>query len=98
MDARACEIQAAIAKILLEDWDPIGVHDVPEAQDEYDSYVAGVYRLLAAGATPAELAVHLLSIENDSMGLAFRGAAALAGVAQKLWNLDVHLAKPGEKR
>jgi hypothetical protein len=32
-----------------------------EAQDEYHSYVGGVYRLLAAGATPDELAAHLLS-------------------------------------
>jgi hypothetical protein len=96
-DERAREIQADIARILLEDWDPIGVHDVPEAQDEYDSYVGGVYRLLATGATPEELAAHLLSIENDSMGLGFRGAADLAGVAQKLRDLDVRLASPLEK-
>jgi hypothetical protein len=100
MDARdepAREIQAAIAKILLEDWDPIGVHDVTEAQDEYDSYVSGVYRLLVAGATAEALAAHLLAIENEAVGLALRGQTDLAGVAQKLRNLDVRLASPQEK-
>jgi hypothetical protein len=42
---RAKAIQESIREILLRDWDPIGVNDVPEAQDEYDSYVGGVYRL-----------------------------------------------------
>ncbi len=36
---RAREYQSAIRKILMEEWDPIGVSDIPEAQDEYDSYI-----------------------------------------------------------
>jgi hypothetical protein len=39
----ARKIQESIRLVLLRDWDPIGVQDVPEAQDEYDSYVGGVY-------------------------------------------------------
>jgi hypothetical protein len=31
---------------LLKEWDPIGVGQIPEAQDEYDSYVPDVYKLL----------------------------------------------------
>ena len=34
---RAQRYHHAIREILLRDWDPVGVADVPEAQDEYDS-------------------------------------------------------------
>jgi hypothetical protein len=30
------EIETKIRPVLMEDWDPIGVSDVPEAADEYD--------------------------------------------------------------
>ncbi len=50
-EERAREIQRSIAEVLLRNWDPIGVRNVPQAQDEYDAYVGGVYRLIASGAT-----------------------------------------------
>ena len=40
-EERAREIQRSIAEVLLRNWDPIGVRNVPQAQDEYDAYVAG---------------------------------------------------------
>ena len=49
-DKRAREVQNAIREVLIREWDPIHIQDVPEAQDEYDGYVGGVYRLLAGGA------------------------------------------------
>src|SRR2546422_882097 len=66
---RAKDIQDSIRHILLHDWDPIGVADVPEAQDEYDSYVGGVYRLLASHCSADEMIDHLLKIESQTMGL-----------------------------
>jgi hypothetical protein len=39
---RARTIQESIHDILLRDWDPIGINDVPEARDEYDSYIGGL--------------------------------------------------------
>jgi len=33
--------QRVVAKILIEDWDPIGVNDVPECQDEYAYGIQG---------------------------------------------------------
>lgn len=95
-EGRAREIQSAIAKVLLEDWDPIGVAGIEEAKDEYDSYVGGVYRLLAEDATPEELAEHLASIEHEAMGLSFRAAGDLMVVAQRLRALDVRLGAPKE--
>jgi hypothetical protein len=88
---RAREIQVAIARVLLEDWDPIGIRHVPEAQDEYDRYVGGVYRLLATGASPSEVARHLLTIESEHMGYKQPRPSDLLPVAEKLCSLDVKL-------
>jgi hypothetical protein len=54
---------------LWRDWDPIGVNDTPEAQDEYDSYVGGVCSLLISGADAFKLRQHLAQIETVNMGL-----------------------------
>ena len=43
---RARRYHAGIHRILLRDWDPIGVADIVEAQDEYDSYVGKIYGML----------------------------------------------------
>jgi hypothetical protein len=59
----------SIRSILMAHWDPIGVCDEPAAADEYDSYVAGLSRLLAKAATAGEIAAHLLEIERAEMGL-----------------------------
>jgi hypothetical protein len=61
-------MQRELGDILLRNWDPIGIKDEPEAQDEYDSYVGGVYRLLASGASIKEIATHLASIETSLLG------------------------------
>src|SRR5262245_33706874 len=89
-EKRTREIQEQIRQVLLQDWDPIGVADIPEARAEYDSYVGGVYRLLAQHAAPATVAAHLASIEGDQMGLPASPASRLA-VATKLCSLDVQL-------
>lgn len=36
----------AVDLILWEDWDPIGVNDIPAARNEYSSYVPSIVRLL----------------------------------------------------
>ena len=90
-EQRAEQIQESIRRVLLHDWDPIGIRDVPEAQDEYDSYVGGVYRLLASGASEQQIAEHLWRIEADAMGLSALDQAKLAPVARKLCALDVKL-------
>jgi hypothetical protein len=54
----------------LNDWDPIDIQDVPEAQDEYDRYIAPVIERLRSGASAALLARWLLDIETGEMGLA----------------------------
>jgi hypothetical protein len=42
-------IKVDIRHVLMDVWDPIGIKDEPKAQDEYDSYLGGVYGLLVGG-------------------------------------------------
>jgi hypothetical protein len=86
---RAKAIQESIREILLRDWDPIGVNDVPEAQDEYDSYVGGVYRLLASHCSTKQMVDHLANIESQTMELGVANREHLARVANQLLALDV---------
>ena len=73
----------AVRQILLREWEPIGVVDVPAAQDEYDVYIQPIVRLVLGHASPTVLSEHLLRIENVEMGLrADRGRAFRA--AEKL--------------
>ncbi len=67
-EARAREIQASIREVLNETWDPIGALMLG-VMDEYDSYVGGVYRLLASGTSAPALSAHLQHIEQRLMGL-----------------------------
>ncbi len=58
-----------INTILFRDWDPIGVNDEPQCEDEYESYVGGIYRLVVGDADCFKLAEHLARIETESIGL-----------------------------
>jgi len=53
----------------MSKWDPIGVSDVPEAADEYDSYIDGVWSLLKNTASDDVIAEYLRKIETERMGL-----------------------------
>lgn len=55
--------------ILLKEWDPIGVGDSPEADDEYDSYVKDISRMLRDGKSVDELYNYLRWIEVEHIGL-----------------------------
>lgn len=90
---RAREIQAAIGKILLEDWDPIGIRDVREAQDEYDHFIGGVYRLLATGARAQQVAEHLCEMEIEWLRFTPPRPSDLLPLAEKLCALDVRLER-----
>ena len=67
--SRIKRYQEAIRSILLKEWDPIGVKDVPEAQDEYDSYIPGVCKLLINRESSEKIFQYLWKVETDYMGL-----------------------------
>ena len=60
-------IRVEIRRVLMEVWDPIGVKDEPNAQDEYDAYLGGVYSLLLSGASDESISEHLWRIVTERM-------------------------------
>ena len=67
-NAYSRRICGAIRRIFLEIWDPIGICDVPNAQDEYDSYIGHMFELLTTRASDAKLAEYLAWITSQ-MGM-----------------------------
>ena len=61
------EVRRQIRVVLMSKWDPIGVNDVPEAADEYDSYIGGVYELLERGASEESIRAYLANVEMAAM-------------------------------
>jgi hypothetical protein len=59
----------AIRDILLREWDPIGVASIPEARDEYDSYLPGLHSLIFRRVAQDQVTLHLLQIEMQLMEL-----------------------------
>ena len=90
---RAAEIQDSIRQILYREWDPIGVcGEAPE--DEYDSYIAPVYRILVGGRSEQELVEFLFRTARDTIGVASDTAEHLEfgrPIARRLLELDVRL-------
>ena len=94
-EERTREIQRSIAEVLLRYWDPICVRNVPQAEDEYDAYVGGVYRLIASGATARQLAEHLARLEAEQLGFQDTDPKMLIPLAKKLLKLNVRLESGG---
>ena len=59
----------AIKALLLHEWDPIGISDVAEANDEYDSYAVQVYTMICEGANATEIARYLNWVVTCRMSL-----------------------------
>ena len=79
---------AAIRRILLEDWDPIGVREEPTIQDEYEAYAVGVYSILARGGTDADVAAYL-DFAADRIGLSPGARAGVGRIVRALRALGI---------
>jgi len=88
---RAREIMNQIHDVLWYDWDPIGVRELGGPEDEYDSYIGGIYRLLTQDANADAVIDYLYRIETDAMGGSLRDKSLLRPVAEKLVTIDVKL-------
>lgn len=89
-DNRAAEIQDSIRQILYYHWNPIGFAGIlPE--DEYDSYIGPVYRILTGTRSEAELIVLLRPTEIETIGALPTSDERLRPVVRKLLTLDVKL-------
>ncbi|MFC1856903.1 hypothetical protein ACFL9U_02620 [Thermodesulfobacteriota bacterium] len=83
---RARRYHEAIKNVLLKEWDPIGLSDVPEAQDEYDAYVSGVYKRLISRSKKEGMFEYLWEIETQHMGL-FGNRSHTEAIIKKLMQL-----------
>jgi hypothetical protein len=69
LDPRDQELYRRVDEILHYIWDPLGVRGVPQARDEYDSYLPKIFQLVR-DETPADIiAQHLTDIVVNRMGL-----------------------------
>lgn len=58
-----------VRAVLLHEWDPIGICDFPEAQDEYDSYVYPLCEMINQGKDAHEIYDYLRLVVKDYMCL-----------------------------
>jgi len=64
------ENRARVRELFMREWDPIGVAGMPEAADEYDTYVDAAYvMLMDQNADAGAIAAFLTDIETRHMGL-----------------------------
>ncbi len=63
------ELYKRIDEVLHYIWDPIGVSGIPEARDEYNSYLPKILELLKIEDNENEISKYLNNIETEKMGL-----------------------------
>jgi hypothetical protein len=66
--AESRRVRMEIRRVLMDVWDPIGVRDEPNAQDEYDGYIGKLYDLLTSNAPDSDLTEHLYWAAHNQMG------------------------------
>jgi hypothetical protein len=62
-------IYKLIDEILWMHWDPIGVNDIEDVRDEYDTYTPIIFSLRIHGADKETIAQKLFEIETKTIGL-----------------------------
>lgn len=87
---RAKGYQESIREVLLREWDPIGIGDIPEAQSEYDGYIHEIHLMLIQRGTRQGLIDHLWWIETEHMGL-YGNRSRTEAIADRLMGLGESL-------
>ena len=81
------ELWQAVKEILFREWDPIGINSNPACQDEYDSYVSAIARLLQAESDKYKITEHLSNLRRVNMGLSSTDEERDRHIARRLINL-----------
>ena len=63
------ELRNKVRQAFLQSWDPMGVQNFPELQNEYDMLIKPVVEILRKENSLQDLFEHLWSIETAYMGL-----------------------------
>ena len=69
LNSKEKELYRRTDEILHYLWDPIGVSDMPQARDEYYSYLPRVFERLIENSKDHEIAAYLTKVEEGSMGM-----------------------------
>lgn len=77
-----------VKRVLLKEWDPIGIQNIPEAVTEYDGYVLGLCRLLREFQSVEKIYTYLCWIVVDQMGLEVNESHTIA-IAKMLVDLPI---------
>ncbi|HEX7672536.1 MAG TPA: hypothetical protein VF412_00125 [Bdellovibrio sp.] len=77
------KVEKAVRDILLNDWDPIGVKNNPNAKAEYDGYALRVTGMLLNGSDESKLTEYLNKVVSEDLELPVNEAVAKV-VAKKL--------------
>ena len=85
---RAKDIQDSIRQILLRDWDPINVYPNQNCSDEYDSYIAPIYRILVGNRSEEDIISALSLAEAELMGKTCAALEQFRSIARKLLELN----------
>jgi len=59
----------AVSEVLHYIWDPIEIAGLPQARDEYETYVPAVLAMLLSGASETEISLYLQKLAEERMGL-----------------------------
>jgi len=89
--SQALGIQDSISRILYQDWDPLGVNDYPETEDEYYAYIAPIYRVLVGSRSEDDLIQVLRRTAVEKMNVSAGSNEKLQLVCAKLLELKVTL-------
>lgn len=87
---RGLEIRAAIRNVLFTQWDPISICNKGSV-DEYDAYIAPLYRIMVTTRDEDQLVNTLRRIESERLGAEVSDPSRLWSVARALLNLNVRL-------
>jgi hypothetical protein len=63
------ELYKRVDEVLHYVWDPIGIHNCPEARDEYYTYIPQVFSMLKNSKTKKEISTHLINLAKVQIGL-----------------------------
>jgi hypothetical protein len=86
-----------IQRILLKEWDPIGIQDIPHSQDEYDLYLDAIYEAIVTAKSERLLFNYIWMVERENMGLS-GDIKHTRAIAHKLFQLRNYSAsKKAEK-
>lgn len=64
--------EGIIREAMMQQWDPLGVSELredAEVEDEYDSYIPSIYRILREGKSVEFIFDYLRNVEEKYMGL-----------------------------